>query len=183
MAWRARSISSTTRAAAAGAAERVKKALPLVFVLFLTACATYRDFTPGATTVAELEAVMGHAAERRARENGETWLYYPRQPFGRKMFVARISPDEKLIAFEQRLSEEYVAKVIPNHTRREEVRDLFGPPYEFLTFPRLERETWTWYMRQFGNLPVTLNVQMSPDGVVREVYVLDDNNKGESRKR
>ena len=154
-----------------------------LLIVLLGSCATYRDFTPGATTVAELEAVMGHAAERRTRSNGETWLYYPRQPFGRKMFVARISPDEKLIAFEQRLSEEYVAKLIPNHTRREEVRDLFGPPYEFLTFPRLERETWSWYMRQFGNLPVTLNVQMSPDGVVREVYVLDDNNKGESRKR
>ena len=161
----------------------MKKSLALVFVLLLTACATDRDFSPGTTTVAEVEAVMGNAAEQRARSNGETWLYYPKQPFGRKMFVARVSQDGKLIALEQRLSEEYVAKLIPNQTRREEVRDLFGPPYEFLTFPRLERETWTWYMRQFGNLPVTLNVQMSPDGVVREVYVLDDNNKGESRKR
>jgi hypothetical protein len=28
-----------------------------------------------------------------------------------------------------------------------------------------------------------LNVQMSPDGVVREIYVLDDNNKNESKKK
>ena len=94
-----------------------------------------------------------------------------------------MAPDGKLIALEQRLTEEYIAKLVPNHSRKEDVRNLFGPPYEFLTFPRLERETWTWHMRQFGNLPVSLNVQMSLDGVVREIYVLDENNKGESKKR
>ena len=55
-----------------------------------------------------------------------------------------MAPDGKLIAFEQRLTEEYIAKLVPNHSRKEDVRNLFGPPYEFLTFPRLERETWTW---------------------------------------
>jgi hypothetical protein len=31
-------------------------------------------------------------------------------------------------------------------------------------------------MRRFGDpgIPVSLNVQMSPDGVVREVYILDE---------
>jgi hypothetical protein len=38
-------------------------------------------------------------------------------------------------------------------------------------------------MRQYGTLPATLNVQISPDGVVREIYVLDDNNKNESKKK
>jgi hypothetical protein len=47
----------------------------------------------------------------------------------------------------------------------------------------MERDMWTWYMRQYATLPATLNVQMSPDGVVREIYVLDDNNKGDSKKK
>jgi hypothetical protein len=84
---------------------------------------------------------------------------------------------------EQRLSEEYIARVVPNHSHREDVLELFGSPYERLDFPRMSRETWSWHMRQFGHLPVGLHVQMSPDGVVREVYVLDENNKGESRRR
>jgi hypothetical protein len=57
---------------------------------------------------------------------------------------------------------------------RLDVLALFGPSYEALTFPRLERETWSWRMRQFGDLPVGLHVQMSADGVVREVYLLDE---------
>ena len=149
-------------------------------VALLAGCA---GLTPGLSNVAEIEAAMGRAAERRARPDGETWLYYPRQPFGRKVFVARIAPEGKLIGVEQRLSEEYIARLVPNHSRREDVLELFGSPYERLDFPRMNRETWSWHVRQFGHLPVGLHVQMSPDGVVREIYLLDENNKGESRRR
>jgi hypothetical protein len=150
--------------------------------LLLAGCASYGDLTPGQSTLADIEAVMGRAAEQHARSNGETWLYYPKQPIGRKTFVARVAPDGRLIALEQRLSEEYIAKLILNHSRKEDVRDLFGPPYESLTYPRMERETWSWHMRQFANLPAGLHVQMSPDGVVREVYILDEQ-KGGNKKR
>jgi hypothetical protein len=155
------------------------KAAALAVVL-LAGCAS---LTPGLSNVAEVEASMGRAAEQRARPDGETWLYYPRQPFGRKVFVARIAPEGKLIGVEQRLSEEYIARLVPNHSRREDVLELFGSPYERLDFPRMNREAWSWHMRQFGDLPVGLHVQMSPDGVVREIYLLDENNKGESRRR
>ena len=58
----------------------------------------------------------------------------------------------------------------------EQVRDLFGPPYQSSRFARLDRNVWTWHMRRFGDpgIPVQLNVQMSPDGVVREVVILDE---------
>ncbi|HEV8109521.1 MAG TPA: hypothetical protein VGP97_18560 [Burkholderiales bacterium] len=145
-------------------------------------CATYRDLVPAHSTRADVEATLGRPAEVRARSDGETWLYYPNQPFGRKVLVARVAPDGKLIAVEQRLSEEYIAKLIPNQSSREEVLALFGQPYERLNVPRMERDMWTWHMRQYATLPATLNVQMSADGVVREIYVLDENNKGDSNK-
>jgi hypothetical protein len=157
----------------------------LVFAILLTlaGCATYRDLKAGQSTLADVEAVLGRPVEQHARSDGETWLYYPKQPFGRKTYVARVAADGKLLAVEQRLSEEYIAKLIPNDSRKEDVRELFGPPYEALTFPRLERETWSWHMRNFANLPSSLNVQMSADGVVREIYVLDENNKGGRKGR
>ena len=95
---------------------------------------------------------------------------------------ARVASDGRLVALEQRLTDENVARISAQTTRRDDVRDLLGPPYTVSSFPRMERETWSWYMKRFGVLPVTLNVQMSADGVVREIYVLDDYNKG-SRKR
>ena len=146
-------------------------------------CATYRDLVPAQSTQADVEATLGRPAEVRARGDGETWLYYPNQPGGRKVLVARVAPDGKLIAVEQRLSEEYIAKLVPNQSSRDDVLALFGRPYERLNVHRMERDMWTWHMRQYATLPATLNVQMSPDGVVREIYVLDENNKGESKKR
>jgi hypothetical protein len=152
-------------------------------LLAAAGCATYQDLQPAQSTRADVEAALGQPAEVRPRSDGETWLYYPKQPFARKVLVARVAPDGRLITVEQRLSEEYIAKLIPNQSSREDVLALFGQPYERLNVPRMERDMWTWHMRQYATLPATLNVQMSPDGVVREVYVLDENSKGDGKKR
>jgi outer membrane protein assembly factor BamE (lipoprotein component of BamABCDE complex) len=149
----------------------------LGLALALAACATFDGggLTSGQSTAADVERVMGAPAEKR-QAGGETWYYYPRQPFGRMTFVARVAPDGRLVALEQRLTDENVARIVPNTTRAEQVRDLFGPPYAASHFARLDRNVWTWHMRRFGDpgIPVQLNVQMSPDGVVREVYILDE---------
>jgi len=126
---------------------------------------------------------MGPAADKRAGPAGETWLYYSRQPFGRKTFVARIAPDGRLVALEQRLTDENIARLVPQATRGEDVRQLLGPPYTVTRFPHMEREVWQYYFRHFGDpgVPMSLYVQFSPDGVAREIYLIDDT--GGSRRR
>ena len=155
--------------------------LPIA-ALLLAACASFDGYnlTPGQSSAEEVEKVMGAPAEKRAGPGGETWYYYPRQPYGRKTFVARIAQDGRLVALEQRLTDENVAKIIPNTTRAEQVSDLFGPPYQAGRYERLERDIWTWHMRRFGDpgIPVALNIQMSLDGVVREVYIIDESRPG-----
>ena len=158
------------------------KTLPaLCLVLILAGCASFdgRGLMPGVSTAAEVESVMGAPAEKRQVATGETWYFYPRQPYGRMTFVARIAPDGRLIAVEQRLTDENVAKIIPNTTRAEQVRDLFGPPWSTMQVARMDRSIWTWHMKRYGDpgIPVSLNVQMSPDGVVREVYILDESTR------
>lgn len=152
----------------------MKACVAALAAVIAAGCASTQSLVPGQSTAAEVQATLGAPAQRRARPDGETWLYYPNQPFGRKVLVARLAPDGRLLALEQRLSEEYIARLVPNHSRKEDVLDLFGPPYEALTFPRMEREAWSWHMRQYGHLPAGLHVQMSADGLVREVYVLDE---------
>ena len=141
--------------------------------LLLAGCAA--PLYPGRSTVSDVEAALGAPAERRWF-GGETWLYYPSQPYGRKVSVARLAPDGKLIALEQRLSEEFIAKLVPNQSRAEDALALFGQPFERVKYPRLQREAWSWHMRNYVNRPAGLHVQISPDGVVREVYVIDENN-------
>jgi hypothetical protein len=152
-------------------------ALAFALVFALAGCASFdgRTLAPGQSSAADVERVMGAPAEKR-QVGTETWYYYPRQPFGRKTFVARVSGDGRLVALEQRLTDETVAKIVPDSTRANEVRDLLGPPYLATPYARLDRDIWTWHMRRFGDpgVPVSLNVQMSRDGVVREVYILNE---------
>lgn len=147
----------------------------IVFALALSGCASFdgRGLVAGQSSATDVERVMGAPAEKR-QVGAETWYFYSRQPYGRVMYVARVAPDGRLLALEQRLTDASVAKIIPNTTRAQEVRDLLGPPYTAVGFPRMERDTWTWWMRRYGDpgIPVELVVQMSPDGVVREVYIL-----------
>lgn len=99
-------------------------------------------------------------------------------------FVARIAPGGKLIAVEQRLTDENVAKIVPNASNGSNVRDLLGPPAVITVFPRLNREVWQYHMRHFGDpgIPVALYVQFSSDGVAREVYLIDETSgRDESR--
>ena len=160
--------------------RRLFPILPIV-ALLLAACASVDGYnlTPG-QSAEEVEKTMGAPAEKRAGPGGETWYYYPRQPYARTVFVARIAPDGRLIAVEQRLTSENVAKVIPNTTRAEQVRDLFGPPYQVQRFEKMEREIWSWHMKLYGDpgVPAALAIQMSMDGVVREVYMLDESRPG-----
>ena len=152
-----------------------KNGFALALGLALAGCASYdgRGLAPGQSSAADVERLMGAPAEKR-QVAGETWYFYSRQPYGRVMYVARIGGDGRLVALEQRLTDATVARIVPNSTRAEELRDLLGPPFTAVQYPRMERDTWTWWMRHHGypGLPVELVVQMSPDGVVREVYML-----------
>jgi len=152
-----------------------------IAALLVAACASFDGYnlTPGQSTAEDVEKVMGAPAEKRAGPGGETWFYYPRQPYGRKTFVARVAQDGRLVALEQRLNDENVAKIVPNTTNVEQVRDLFGPPYQVMRLDRMERDVWTWHMRRYGDpgIPVSLNLQMSMDGVVREVYIIDESDR------
>ena len=141
----------------------------------LTACAGMRTPEPG-ISASQLEKQMGPAADKRVHSDGETLYYYPGQPYGLTMHVARVGADGRLIAMEQRLTQENVARLEKGKTRADDVRDLLGPPYKVWPFPRMQRDIWEYRMsiNGAGGTPQGLYVQISPDSVVREVYIEND---------
>ncbi len=141
----------------------------------LAACSSMRMPEPGIST-SQLEARMGAAADKRVHSDGETLYYYPSQPYGLAMWVARVGADGRLIRMEQRLTDENVAKLERGKTRADDVRDLLGPPWRVWPFPRMQRDIWEYRMSINGtaSVPQGLYVQISPDGVVREVYIEND---------
>jgi hypothetical protein len=155
--------------------ESVSRIVTAALSLALAGCASFdgRGLTPGQSGAAEVERVMGAPAEKR-QVGAETWYFYSRQPYGRVTYVARVGPDGRLVGLEQRLTDANVAKIVPNTTRAQDVRDLLGPPWTAVQYGQLDRNIWTWWMHRYGDpgVPGELVVQMSPDGVVREVYFL-----------
>lgn len=146
----------------------------------LTACAGYPGdkLAPGRSTAADVEAALGKPADTRKHADGETVYYYPQLPWGYVTYAARVGADGRLIALEQRLTEENIGKLVKGQTRQDEVRDLLGPPYEPQRVERMDRDIWTYPMRIGGApTPKWFLVQMSlADGVVRETYLMDDPN-------
>jgi hypothetical protein len=151
------------------------RTLPIAFALLcLAGCAGYdgRSLVPGQSSAAEVEKLMGPAAEKRTDASGETVLWFPRLPYGRVSYAARIGKDDKLIAVEQRLTKENLDRLKPGVSRENDVRDLLGPPQRVDPFPRLERDAWTYQTQ--GIEPQLMVVQFSKDGVLREAYMFND---------
>ena len=141
----------------------------------LAGCAGWSgsNLVPGQSTAAEVEASMGPATERRAGPNGETVLWFSRQPYGRESYAARIGPDGRLISIEQRLTVDNLNYHERGKMTDEAVHDLFGPPYKVTQHPRMQREIWTYWFPMELEWKV-LFVQFSPDRILREYYYMDD---------
>jgi hypothetical protein len=154
----------------------MNRALVFCAVALLAACSTNPFLPKPGDSVTQLEKEMGPAADKRVHSDGETWYYYPRQPHGLAMYVARVSQDGKVIAVEQRLTDQNVAQLQKGKSSADEVRDLLGPPWKVWPFPRMQRDIWEYRMMTDagGGTPQGLYVQLSPDKVVREIYVLND---------
>jgi len=153
----------------------MKSIIASTLVLLLAACAGHdsRGLAVGHSTAEDVHAAMGKPAEQRPGENGETVYYYPQLPWGHVTYAARVGADGKLIALEQRLTEENIRQLVRGKSTMKEVRDLLGPPWEPMMRPN--REIWTYPMRVTGDPnPKWFVVQMSTDGVVREAFLMDD---------
>ena len=147
---------------------------PLALAL-LAGCAGGYDgssLVPGQSTSAEVEKLMGPSKDKRAGPSGETVLWFPRLPYGRVSYAARISKDDKLIAVEQRLTKENLAKLKPGVSRESDVRDILGPPQRIDWFALKQVNSWTYQAQ--GIEPQIIVVDVSKDGVVREAYMMDD---------
>ena len=103
----------------------MKKLLAVLAVVLLAGCAAYsgRGLQPGKATAADVTALMGAPGMEVKRPNGETWLYFPRNYWGRVTYVAALGPDGRLIGVEQRLTYDNIHS-IKKDQRIEDVRLL-----------------------------------------------------------
>ena len=156
----------------------MKQIIALAVAAVVVGCACEgRGLVPGLSSAADVEARMGRAADKRPAPGGETVYYYPRLPWGYATYAARIASDGRLVAIEQRLTEENTEQLKVGATRAEQVRDLLGPPFEPMHQRLSGKDLWTYPMRIPGYpTPRWFLVQISPEGVLTEKYFIDDPN-------
>jgi len=142
----------------------------LFAAMLMAGCASYNGagLVPGKSTAAEVETVMGRPADRVTKPDGGAVLYYPRGPEARDTFAASIGADGKLQAIDQILTDANIAKIVPGSTTAAQVRDLIGPSVVHSSLPRIGRDVWEYKIGDEVH-PFLLYVQLSSDGIVREV--------------
>ncbi len=151
----------------------MKRSVLLVACAVLAAggCASFdgRGLVPGSSTGAQVEALMGSPAERLAKPDGSSVLYYPRNPMGRQSYAVTLGPDGVMRGIDQRLTLANINKLIAGTTTSKEVRELFGPPYPYTVthLPLMQREVWEYKWLEIDDKRV-LWVQFSNDGILRE---------------
>ena len=123
----------------------MKRAVVLAMALLAAGCASFDGHTlkPGQSTAREVEQVMGRPVAKRAGAQGETVYWYPQTQYGRANYAARIAPDGRLVAMEQRLTQENIDKIAKGWTA-DQVYDLLGPPFQPEVYARSQRESWTY---------------------------------------
>src|SRR3954447_10363724 len=106
-----------------------RKSFSIILAVLLAGCASYdgRGLVPGQSMQSDVEASMGAPADVREMPNGETVLWYPRMPYGSGSYAARIGTDGRLLAIEQRITEQNIARIVPGKTTADEVLDIVGP--------------------------------------------------------
>jgi hypothetical protein len=158
---------------------RMKTLSLALAMVVLAGCAAYdgRNLKVGASTPADVEAAMGRPAEKLKAADGDTIYFYPHQPFGRTMVAVRIAPQGVVRSVEQVLTEANLRKMVPGVTTREQAREVFGPPYHVADNRRMEREIWEYTMWSQTQWEHYLYLQFSPDGILREAFMLKDYRK------
>ena len=141
----------------------------------LAGCASFdgRTLQPGKSTAEDVTALMGAPGMARKRPNGDTLLYFPRHPWGRKTYVATLGPDGLLRGIEQRVTSENIYGIRAG-MRKDEVEDLLGPPREITRLPPQQRDVWEYPWWHANREKRVLFVQFSDDGVVRETIERHD---------
>ena len=139
--------------------------------LLALGCASYdgAGLAPGRSSAQEVDTLMGPPAERIASPDGGATWFYPRAPFGPYTYAVRLSAGGVVQSVEQVLTLENIAKIRTGETTAKGVRALIGPPWRTTHLDRQQRDVWIYHIVNQIDTPHVLSVQMSSDGVVREV--------------
>jgi hypothetical protein len=146
--------------------------LLLIGISLFGGCAGPGSLVVGQSTEADVRARMGAPTNARTDPDGDRIWEYTTGPEGFYTYVIRMGADGKVKNVAQVLTEEQLAKIIPNKTTKTEVRQLLGrPSHEDKYGVGL---TWSWRYKKGDVQPGYLVVTFNPDDTVRDTIAIID---------
>ncbi|MBI3069453.1 MAG: outer membrane protein assembly factor BamE [Betaproteobacteria bacterium] len=158
--------------------DRLLLALMLIGAAVLSGCASYSSVTPGRWTMTEVRARLGNPTDIRFSGNGDEVWEYATGPSGRFTYILRFGRDYVVREVKQVLTEDAVAQIKPQMTKRE-VRELLGRPSDVLFLGG--EPVWDWRLDAKTTGGATLSVRFDRDGTVKDVLMLLDPSDGNGK--
>jgi hypothetical protein len=138
--------------------------------LSLSACAPlFRQPPPPGASLGEVTAALGQPAASYPDAGGGQILEYRGQPMGQFQHMARISPDGRLVSFEQVLTSENFAKVKIGQWTKDDILRNYGRPAEVSRVAFHNYEVWSYRYKEAGVWNSMMSVHFDQNGVVQQM--------------
>jgi len=122
---------------------------------------------PGAT---EDEVIARLGQPTHVYQDGDSRLLeYMRGPMGQTTNMARIGPDGRLQSFEQVLTMERFARIVPGQTRQEQVLRIVGAPSEVKFYRHMGMQGWNYPYRENNVWDSMMTIYIDGAGLVRRM--------------
>jgi hypothetical protein len=146
--------------------RRACAALP---VILLSACAGFGGPAPApGATEAEVVARLGRPTNVYQDGAGRS-LEYMHGPMGQTTDMARIGPDGRLQSFEQVLTMEKFATIVPGQTRQEQVLRTVGAPSEIRFYRNVGMNGWNYPFKESNTWDSMMTIYIDSAGLVRRM--------------
>jgi hypothetical protein len=137
--------------------------------LLLSACAGLGGpaLTPGATE-ADVVARLGRPTHVY-QDSGSRTLEYMHGPMGQTTEMAKIGPDGRLQSFEQVLTMEKFAAIVPGQTRQDQVLRTVGAPSEIRFYRNVGMNGWNYPFKESNTWDSMMTIYVDNAGLVQRM--------------
>jgi hypothetical protein len=170
-------------------AHRLRAAGPalaaLALSLLLGACSAplFRHPPPPGAPLAAVVQGLGQPDAVYREPDGGQILEYRGQPMGQFQYMAHMSPDGHLIAYEQVLTDANFAKVKVGRTTKDEILRMFGRPAEVSRVYVHDYEVWSYRYKESGVWNSLMSVNFDQNGIVQQMLNGPDPMYDDTRRR
>lgn len=151
----------------------------LILALTLSGCAMVPPLAPG-TPVTEVQARLGRPTAVYPA-GGETLLEYATGPLGQYTYMARVGPDDRLISYEQVLTDQKFATFRIGNATKADVLHAVGRPAETSFLGRPVMEIWSYRYKQSGVWDAMMHVYFDTSGTLRRMESGPDRDREDRR--